>query len=83
MKNYSFIIQFLESYENDCSIVVDGNNTIDCPLTLVERNFTCKAPTYESARTIALEFAQKAIREFYEPLNVWVAFRLCRGEEVE
>lgn len=83
MKTYTFIIQFLESYEEDCSIVVDGNNTVDCPLTLVERKFSCEASTYERARTKALEFAQKALRDFYEPLNVWAAFRLCCGEVVE
>lgn len=83
MKNYTFIIQFLEGYEEDCSIVVNDNNTVDCPLTLVERKFSCEASTYERARAKALDFAQKALRDFYEPLNVWAAFRLCRGEEVE
>jgi hypothetical protein len=83
MNNYNFIIQFLESYEDgeEWGISITDNNTADSPLTLVERKFACTAPSYETARLLALDFAQKIVREFYEPLGVWVAFHLCKGDE--
>ena len=79
MNHYNFTIKFLESYENyeECAICITDSNTVVSPLTLVEQEFSCDAPNYETARIIALEFAQKTVREYYEPLGVWVAFRLC------
>ena len=78
MKKYDFCIQFVECYNNEKGILVNENNTIITPMTIVERDFSCEAPTYESARALALEFAQKVVREFYEPMGVWAAFRLGR-----
>ena len=79
MNHYNFIIQFLESYEDrkECAIYITDNNTVISTFTLVEKEFSCTAPSYETARILALEFAQKTVREYYEPLGVWVAFRLC------
>jgi hypothetical protein len=81
MNEYNFIIQFIEFYGKgkEASIELTDGRTVLSPSTYVERAFTCKAPSYELARVIALEFAQKTVREFYEPLGVWAAYRICIG----
>ena len=76
MENYEFTIQFIEDCDN-ANIKVNDKNTIVSQLTLTERTFKCSAPCYEVARLRALDFAQYCVREFYAPLGVWVAFRLC------
>ena len=81
MNTYNFTIQFLEAYneEKEAIIELSDNDTVLSLMTLVERNFSCVAPSYELARILALEFAQKTVREFYEPIGVWVAFRVLQG----
>ena len=81
MNEYNFIIEFIEvhnEYKEACIELTDGG-TVLSPCTYVKHAFTCKAPSYELARAIALEFAQKTVREFYVPLGVWAAYRICMG----
>ena len=81
MNEYNFTIQFIEAHSEgkEASIEVANGRMVLSPCTYVEHDFTCKAPSYELARAIALEFAQKTVREFYEPLGVWAAYRICIG----
>ena len=79
MKKHNFIIYFVEDHSGNKQMILGDNNTINSKLTLTERHFSCEAPSYEMARMIALDFAQKTVREHYDPFGIVAFFRICKG----
>ena len=80
-KTYTFNIVFVVSHCEDAGFIeIENDRLINCGIE--EKIVAFSALSYESARDLAYALAADTIRNFYEPLGVWAAFRVEKTEAV-